>query len=35
VSKRVEGIDTSVFGPYNQYGSRSLFFKNVWVTDQK
>ena len=25
----------SVFGSYNQYGSRSLFFKDVWVGDQK
>lgn len=35
VSNRVKGIDATVFGPYNQYGSRALFFKNVWVTDQK
>jgi peptide/nickel transport system substrate-binding protein len=35
VSKRVENINASVFGPFNQYGSRSLFFKDVWVSDQK
>src|SRR5262252_4937262 len=35
VSKRVENISASVFGPFNQYGSRSIFFKDVWVTDQK
>jgi peptide/nickel transport system substrate-binding protein len=35
VSKRVEGLTTSVFGPFNQYNSRSLFFKDVWVSDQK
>jgi peptide/nickel transport system substrate-binding protein len=35
VSKRVQGITGSVFGSYNQYGSRSLFFKDVWVSDQK
>jgi len=35
VSKRVQGINNTVFGSYNQYGSRSLLFKDVWVTDQK
>lgn len=35
VSKRVQNINAGVFGPFNQYGSRSLFFKDVWVTDQK
>ena len=35
VSKRVQGVNNTVFGSYNQYGSRSLFFKDVWVTDQK
>jgi len=34
-SKRVQGLTNSVFGPYNQYGSRSLFFKDVSVSDQK
>jgi peptide/nickel transport system substrate-binding protein len=35
VSKRVQNINAGVFGPFNQFGSRSLFFKDVWVTDQK
>jgi peptide/nickel transport system substrate-binding protein len=34
-SKRVQGISSSVFGSYNQYTSRSLFTKDVWVSDQK
>ncbi len=34
-SKRAQGITGSVFGSYNQYNSRSLFFKDVWVSDQK
>jgi peptide/nickel transport system substrate-binding protein len=34
-SKRVQGLTNSVFGPYNQYVSRSLFFKDVSVSDQK
>ena len=34
-SKRVQGITPSVFGSFNQYSSRSLFFKDVWVSDQK
>jgi peptide/nickel transport system substrate-binding protein len=34
VSKRVQGINGGVFGPYNQFTSR-FFYKNVWVSDQK
>jgi peptide/nickel transport system substrate-binding protein len=33
--KRVQGLTNSVFGSYNQFGSRSLFYKDVWVSDQK
>ncbi len=33
-NKRVQGI-SGAFGPYNQYNSRSVVFKNVWVSDQK
>ena len=33
-SKRVQGINSSTFGSYNQFNSR-YFFKDVWVSDQK
>ena len=35
VSKRTLGLTSLVFGSYNQYNSHSLFFKDVWVSDQK
>jgi peptide/nickel transport system substrate-binding protein len=34
VSKRVQGVNSNVFGSYNQFTSR-FFFKDVWVSDQK
>jgi peptide/nickel transport system substrate-binding protein len=34
-NKRVQGLTGSVFGPYNQYNSRSVVYRNVWVSDQK
>jgi peptide/nickel transport system substrate-binding protein len=35
VSKRVQNFNASVFGPFNQFTGRSLFTKDVWVSDQK
>jgi peptide/nickel transport system substrate-binding protein len=34
-SKRVQGLSGGVFGSYNQYASRSIFTKDMWVSDQK
>ena len=34
-SKRVQGLAGGAYGSFNQFNSRSVVFKDVWVGDQK
>jgi len=34
-SKRVQGLAGGAYGSFNQFNSRSVVFKDVWVSDQK